>query len=139
LGVGTGDASQMDRGIIELGILSSANYIVRDVQTVDGKDLIKLQICSSSIPTTTLHNIHKRVSESGKIQVQWTGDWCESSPLWTKRLKKKFNTDFEKEIDCFFVSFSDFCFIFRDLYVCKWSDPNIWNEQILAGNPYPNP
>jgi hypothetical protein len=113
LGAGTGSSSLADKGIIEMGIVFDAAYTVYDVRQVDSHQLIKLR------------------NPPGDHD-EWKGDWSDASTLWTKRLKQKLHWT-DANDNTFWMSFDDFCNVFRDLYICKWYDPNRWVQSTMNG------
>jgi hypothetical protein len=107
LGAGTGSSSLADKGIVEMGIIFDAAYTIYDVRQVDFHQLIKLR------------------NPPGDHD-EWKGDWSDGSSLWTKRLKKKLAWSNDANDNTFWMSFDDFCNVFRDLFICKWYDLNRW-------------
>ena len=93
----------------ERGILFNATYTVYDVQEVDSICLLRLRNPPGD---------HK----------EWSGDWGDRSPLWTAKLKLKFAYVDDPSDNSFYMSFDDFCNIFKSLYVCKWYNQHRWNE-----------
>lgn len=114
LGAGTGSSALADKGIVEMGIIFDAAYTVYDVRQVDHHQLLKLR------------------NPPGDHD-EWKGDWSDESTLWTKRLKKKLGWT-DANDNTFWISFDDFCNVFRDLYICKWYDPNRWVESSMIGS-----
>jgi hypothetical protein len=53
---------------------------------------------------------------------EWKGDWGDTSPLWTRRLKRRLDWSNDEDDNTFWISFDDFCNAFRCLYVCRWFD-----------------
>jgi len=89
-----------------MGIVFNAAYTIYDVRNVNGHRLIKLRNPPGD------HN-------------EWRGDWSDKSPLWSKRLKHKVDHK-DAHDNTFFISFDDFCNVFRNLYVCKYYNPKKW-------------
>jgi hypothetical protein len=114
LGAGTGSSTLADKGIVEMGIIFDAAYTIYDVRQVDFHQLIKLR------------------NPPGDHD-EWKGDWSDGSSLWTKRLKKKLNWSDDANDNTFWMSFDDFCNVFRDLYICKWYDLNRWACNTMNG------
>ena len=113
LGAGTGAAALADKEIQDMGIVFNAAYTIYEVCSVDGNKLLKLR------------------NPPGDHE-EWKGDWSDKSSIWNKRLKKKLgHTDADD--NTFFMSFDDFCNVFRELYVCKWYDPNKWKTISMSG------
>jgi calpain-15 len=48
---------------------------------------------------------------------EWTGDWSDSSPLWTKELKQELGWE-AKDDGSFWMSFKDFCHYFFGVTIC---------------------
>ena len=113
LGAGTGSSALVDKEIQDMGIVFNACYVVYDVRKVDGHMLLKLR------------------NPPGNHE-EWKGDWSDKSPLWTKRLKKKLSWTDEDD-NTFWMSFDDFCNVFRHLYVCRWYDPKKWKTKNIPG------
>lgn len=118
---------------MDMDVEFNTTYSIYDVQQIDDYKLIK---------------IHK-LNWSKKT---WKGDWSDTSPLWNKRLKKKFNfnnddedgntenlddEDYEggnDETNYFYMSFDDFCNVFKYLYICKLINPEKgWTEEKYVG------
>jgi len=115
LGAGTGASSLADKEIQDMGIVFEAAYSIYDVREVQGHQLLKLRYPPGDRP-------------------RWKGDWSESSPLWNAKLRMKMGVK-EKSADdnSFYMSFDDFCNVFRYLYVCKYYTPGRWTEISLPG------
>ncbi len=64
-------------------------------------------------------------------QTEWTGDWSDSSPLWTARMKAKLQL-VDKNDGTFWISFADFCLNFRTVYICRVMDASKWHRQTVA-------
>jgi hypothetical protein len=133
LGSGTGDASLVDRNATDTNVEYNTTYSIFDVKQVDDIKLLKI------------HKLNWSKNE-------WKGDWCDSSPLWNKRLRKKFdfydddntnndNNDDESDEDeseavrnYFYISYDDFCHVFKYLYICKLINPEGgWTEESFVG------
>ena len=80
------------------GIVQSHAYSVLSVVAVDGLQLI---------------NVRNPWGRS-----EWTGDWSDKSPLWTRRLKSKVNY-VDRDDGAFWMAWSDFCQNFDEMYVCR--------------------
>jgi hypothetical protein len=113
LGAGTGSSALVDKEILDMGIVFNACYVVYDVRSVDGHNLLKLR------------------NPPGNHD-EWKGDWSDKSDLWNKRLKKKLNWTDEDD-NTFWMSFDDFCNVYRHLYVCRWYDPKKWKTTQFPG------
>jgi hypothetical protein len=107
MGAGTGSQALVDKEISEMGITFNASYPMYQAWKIDGIQIIKLR------------------NPPGHHDV-WKGDWGLASPLWTERLRFKLGFS-EEDKDILFISFDDFCNVFRYLYVCKHYDPTRWS------------
>lgn len=113
LGAGSMSAATADREIQDTGLVFGAAYAVYEVREIDGHQMLKLR------------------NPPGDHE-EWKGDWSDSSPLWTKRLKFKLGFT-EEDDNTFWMSFDDFCNAFRSVYVCRYYDPDKWITQIENG------
>ena len=113
LGAGTGSSALADKDILEMGIIFNAAYTIYEIKEVDGNKLLQLR------------------NPPGDHE-EWKGDWSDKSSLWTKRLKVKCGMKDEDD-NTFFMSFDDFCNVFRNVYVCKWYTPDRWHTSQLPG------
>lgn len=52
-------------------------------------------------------------------QGEWTGDWSDSSELWTPRMKNLCGFSDLVEDGIFWMDFSDFCGEFDEIYICR--------------------
>lgn len=114
LGAGTGSSEFVDKEIADMGICFNATYCIYDIRQVDGHRLIKLR------------------NPPGDHE-EWKGDWGDKSPLWTKRLRKKFEYADNIHDNIFYMSFDDFLNVFRELYVCKYYQPGKWIDHQHSG------
>lgn len=117
LGAGTGASSLADKEVQDMGIVFDAAYSIYDVREAQGHQLLKLRYPPGDLP-------------------RWRGDWGEGSPLWNAKLRMKMGMkEGMKEGDnsSFYMSFDDFCNVFRYLYVCKYYTPTRWTEISLPG------
>lgn len=56
---------------------------------------------------------------------EWTGDFCDGSPLWTEQLKETLDISTEeKEDGMFWMDFNDFYKLFRLTAICQVTSPN---------------
>jgi len=113
LGAGTVMPNTTDRELMDSGLVFGAAYVIYDVRFVDGLRLLKLR---------------NPPGDHG----EWKGDWGDKSPLWTRRMKVKLGWSDEDD-GTFWMSFDDFCFAFRSLYLCKWFDPAKWFKDTHSG------
>jgi hypothetical protein len=113
LGAGTGSSALADKEILDMGIIFEAAYTIYDVKNVDGNQLLKLR------------------NPPGDHD-EWKGDWSDKSELWTRRLKYKLGW-VDEDDNTFWMSFDDFCNVFRQLYVCKWYNPHKWSTKVMPG------
>lgn len=87
------------------GIVQSHAYSVLDIVAVDGIQLIRVR------------------NPWGRVE--WTGDWGDKSPLWTRRMKTKVNF-VDREDGAFWMSWQDFCINFDEVYVARFYSPSVW-------------
>jgi len=113
LGAGTGSSALVDKEILEMGIIFNAAYPIYNAWYIDGHQIIKL------------HN-------PPGAEDTWKGDWSHDSPLWTRRLQHKLGYD-ANDRNAFYMSFDDFCNVFRYLYVCKYYDKDKWTSVTIPG------
>jgi hypothetical protein len=113
MGAGTGSSALVDKEIMEMGITFNASYPIYQVWSIDGLKILKLR------------------NPPGHHDL-WKGDWSLDSPLWTARLKFKLGYN-PADKDVLYISFDDFCNVFRYLYVCKFYDPAKWTEKVSPG------
>jgi hypothetical protein len=107
MGAGTITSDSADHEILDTGLVFGACYVIYDVREIDGYQLLKLR------------------NPPGD-HAEWRGDWGDTSPLWTRRLKKHLGVCADANDNTFWMSFDDFCNAFRCLYVCKYYDPMKW-------------
>eukprot|EP00605_Chrysophyceae_sp_TOSAG23-4_P002684 GSChrysophyteH1.ASY1.ANO1.2961.1 assembled CDS len=113
VGAGTGSSALVDKEIMEMGITFNSSYPIYSAWNIDGLKIIKLR------------------NPPGHHEI-WKGDWGLESPLWTSRMKVKLGFNPEDK-DVLYMSFDDFCNVFRYLYVCKYYDPTRWVTTQLPG------
>lgn len=105
------------------GIVQGHAYAILDLLSLqDGERLIKLR------------NPH------GSRGIEWKGDWSDNSLKWTEEVKKTVNLEIAED-GIFFMSFDDFLYEFKCVYVCRLFDNKIWKtmeklEVILSKNIY---
>eukprot|EP01006_Ploeotia_vitrea_P041861 TRINITY_DN66582_c7_g1_i1.p1 TRINITY_DN66582_c7_g1~~TRINITY_DN66582_c7_g1_i1.p1 ORF type:complete len:1187 (+),score=612.75 TRINITY_DN66582_c7_g1_i1:159-3719(+) len=56
---------------------------------------------------------------------EWTGDYSDNSPQWTRRLKAKLGYT-QADDGVFWMSFQDFVSHFEDIYVCRFFADSMW-------------
>jgi hypothetical protein len=113
MGVGSITSDTADKEVLDSGIVFGATYVIYEVVNVDGYKLIKLR---------------NPPGDHG----EWQGDWSDQSETWNRRLKKKLGWT-DEEDGCFWMSYDDFCTIFRTLYVCRYYDPQKWKLNRFHG------
>ena len=113
LGAGTGGSKLADKGILEMGIVFDAAYTIYEVMQVDHHQLLKLR------------------NPPGDHD-EWKGDWSDKSELWNRRIKAKLGWT-DADDNTFWMSFDDFCNVFRHLYICKWYNESKWKKLRFAG------
>lgn len=111
LGAGTGAATVADKEIQDMGIVFDAAYTIQDALAVDHHFVVKLRHPPGD---------HK----------SWKGDWSDDSILWNHRYRHLLRIE---EDDIFFMSFDDFCNVFKYLFVCKWFHPDRWTSKSYRG------
>jgi calpain-15 len=58
---------------------------------------------------------------------EWTGDWSDSSQLWTPELKAQLNVS-SREDGIFFMSMNDFQKYFNDIAICYYHNGFVYNS-----------
>jgi hypothetical protein len=104
----TGETTHKE--ILESGIMMNAAYLIYDVVQIGGYQLIKL----------------RNPPDYGEGTPEWQGDWSDKSPLWTKKMRKKLGMVADEADNQFWMSFDDFCIIFRCVFVCKAINRSLW-------------
>ena len=104
----TGDTTHKE--ILESGIMMNAAYLIYEVAQVGNYQLIKL----------------RNPPDYGEGSPEWKGDWSDSSALWTKAMRKKLKMVKDENDNQFWMSYDDFCIIFRCVYVCKAINTAKW-------------
>lgn len=101
MGAGSPAGSDREANASASGIVQGHAYAILDIRQVGKIRLLRLR------------------NPWGRKE--WTGDWSDKSPLWTKRMKVKL--DFvDAEDGTFWMSFEDFTAQFDDIYVCRFFD-----------------
>lgn len=96
--MGAGSPAGSDTDTSELGIVQGHAYAVLRIVDEDGHRLLQLR--------------------NPWGEVEWKGDWSDSSPLWTARMKSKLGW-VSADDGTFWMSLSDFVAHYASLYVCK--------------------
>jgi len=114
MGAGTPAGSDSEANASPSGIVQGHAYSLLDVQEVDGHELIRLR------------------NPWGRKE--WSGDWSDYSPLWTRRLKAKLGW-VAADDGSFWMCMRDFAIHFEDVYVARFFDAlNGWHAlQPLRG------
>jgi len=134
--VGIGDSKLVDKENQNIGIVFNSEYTIYNLVSVDGQQLLKLR------------------NPPGDHD-EWKGDWGDKSSLWTRKLRGfwlnvfiflivcilyEFSTNIvgklnftDADDNTFYMSFDDFCNVFRNLYVCRYYNPKRWMEEVLPG------
>lgn len=99
----------------DIGLVFGAAYTILEVRDSDGEHLIKLR------------------NPPGDHE-EWRGDWGDHSPLWTRRQRARLGLVEDDKDNAFWMSFHDFCVVFRSLYVCRWYDPRQWTRLEQSGS-----
>jgi hypothetical protein len=97
MGAGSPAGSDSESNASKFGIVQGHAYSLLEAAEVDG-----------------IQFLHLRNPWGRK---EWTGDYSDSSPLWTKRLKAKLNY-VNADDGSFWMTFQDFTRHFEDIYVC---------------------
>ncbi|KNC51799.1 calpain-B [Thecamonas trahens ATCC 50062] len=108
--MGCGSNAGKDTQTSKNNIVQGHAFAILDVVEVDGHRLIKLR------------------NPWGKVE--WTGDWSDKSPLWTRRLKAKLGW-VDADDGEFWICYDDFVREFRNLYVCRLF-PDSWHATGIA-------
>jgi len=115
LGCGSLPAELTDKSLQDSGLVFDATYCIFDVRQLNnGLKLLQLR---------------NPPGDHG----EWRGDWGDNSSLWTRQLKRKLNWSDDDEDNTFWISFDDFCNVFRCLYICKYFDRSRWVEHVNHG------
>ncbi|KAJ3432911.1 calpain-15 [Anaeramoeba flamelloides] len=109
--IGTGSNAGSDSNKSKGGIIKGHAYSILKVVEMDGHQLLQLR--------------------NPWGDTEWTGDWSDKSPLWTKRLKMKLGWQ-DVDDGTFWMPFQDFVKEYRNLYVCKLF-PSSWHTKIIDG------
>eukprot|EP00466_Bigelowiella_natans_P020046 jgi/Bigna1/129142/aug1.8_g3850 len=109
MGAGTPSGSDSEANASYWGIVQGHAYSILDMFQLDtGINLIRLR------------------NPWGRKE--WTGDWSDESPKWTRRYQKivemRTNKKFVSADDgAFWMSFRDFTIHFEDIYICRFFEP----------------
>jgi hypothetical protein len=98
LGAGSPAGSDSEANASPSGIIQGHAYAILDVQDIDGNQLIRLR------------------NPWGRKE--WTGDWCDTSDKWTRRLRAKLNF-VAADDGAFWMCMLDFARHFEEIYVCR--------------------
>lgn len=101
-------SSDSERDASSFGIVQSHAYSVLKLVEVEGHCLIQVR------------------NPWGRFE--WKGDWGDKSPLWTSKIKTKVGF-VDAEDGTFFMSWTDFCIHFNEVYVCRFFDSRRWPSQ----------
>ncbi|CAM9325405.1 unnamed protein product, partial [Ectocarpus sp. 12 AP-2014] len=115
LGAGTITGNLVEKQVQDIGLVFGAAYTILDVRDSDGEQLIKLR------------------NPPGDHE-EWRGDWGDNSMLWTRRRRARLGLVKNDKDNAFWMSFNDFCVVFRSLYVCRWYDPRRWTRLEQSGS-----
>lgn len=91
--------------VSEMGLITLHAYAIINAQEVKGK--------SGSVKLLNIRNPWGGT--------EWTGDWSDSSPLWTPDIKKKLGWE-NKDDGSFWMCFEDFSHYFSGVTICKVHD-----------------
>jgi hypothetical protein len=107
MGAGSPENEQGDGAVSQSGIVQGHAYAILDVVELQGEKLLQLK------------NPH------GQHGLEWNGDWSDSSFKWTKLFKQKLNYQ-DSDDGIFWMSFEDFVWEFKNLYVCRIFPTDLW-------------
>ena len=98
-----------------MGLAPLHAYAILDCREVTGNDGKKAQIIKIRNPWG---------------QIEWKGDWSDTSKKWTKELKKELGI-----VVCddgvFWISLKDFMKYFYFFFLCKYVPGNIFSGMLL--------
>jgi len=119
--MGAGSAAGSDTATSERGIAQGHAYAVLGVRAVDEHACCAAHLVKLRNPCGA---------------VEWSGDWCDASPLWTPRLRAKLgwhaHAQHDNDDGTFWMGLDDFCEHFERLYVCKLPSPR-WHAACVDG------
>lgn len=92
--------------IEQMGLIGQHAYAILDVQLVD-------------TPTGPVRLLNMRNPWGNR---EWSGDWSDSSPLWTEELRKKLRVGQAADDGLFWISFEDFAMYFSFITICLIND-----------------
>jgi len=99
LGAGSPAGSDSESNASPSGIVQGHAYSLLQIAEVDGHQLLRLR------------------NPWGRKE--WTGDWSDKSPLWTRRMKAKLNHT-DADDGAFWMSMQDFAIHFDEVYICRF-------------------
>lgn len=92
--------------IEQMGLIGQHAYAILDVQQV-------------STPSGPVRLLQMRNPWGNR---EWSGDWSDSSPLWTEELRKKLRVGRAADDGLFWISFEDFATYFSFITICLITD-----------------
>lgn len=107
MGAGSPENDRGDSAVSQSGIVQGHAYAILDVVEFEKERLVQLK------------NPH------GQHGVEWNGDWSDSSFKWTKLFKQKLNFQ-DSDDGIFWMSFEDFVWEFKSLYICRIFPSDLW-------------
>ena len=107
MGAGTPPGSDAESNASQWGIVQGHAYSILGLVELDGVQLIQLR------------------NPWGRKE--WTGDWSDGSPKWTRRYRALLARQHKELIDqddgAFYMEFRDFTIHFKDIYICRFFEP----------------
>eukprot|EP01155_Anaeramoeba_flamelloides_P003187 Anaeramoba_flamelloidesa1061183_52.p1 GENE.a1061183_52~~a1061183_52.p1 ORF type:complete len:608 (-),score=147.56 a1061183_52:33-1682(-) len=111
--LGAGSNAGKDSNVSEYGIVYGHAYAILDIRYINNIKLLKLR------------------NPWGKQE--WNGAFSRDSKDWTRSLKTRLNYFPKKGVSdgSFWMTFADFTQNFKNIYICRIFDPNLWNKKIF--------
>ena len=66
---------------------------------------------------------------------EWNGEWSDSSPLWTSRVKQELGFT-DKDDGIFYMGFQDWLNYFREYQICYYHDNYEYSAAMFQSNPH---
>lgn len=104
--LGAGSPSGSDVQVSSSGIVQGHAYSILQVREVDGHKLVQIR-------------------NPWANEVEWNGQWSDSSSEWTDRMKHKLKHIPQSKEGIFWMSWQDFQIHFRSIYVCRVYPPEM--------------
>ncbi|KAL8170914.1 hypothetical protein V2J09_022718 [Rumex salicifolius] len=104
--LGAGSPSGSDIHVSSSGIVQGHAYSILQVREIDGHKLVQIR-------------------NPWANEVEWNGQWSDSSPDWTDRMRHKLKHVSQSKEGIFWMSWQDFQIHFRSIYVCRVYPPEM--------------